>query len=162
MRCQGFTSTGRQCRNFIKMGEKYCSIKHSTSKPKHVEQIMDISPSAAKRNANLVPGASLMPQDLKDKLKTVFDGYGSDNLLELAKVFGPLIFNNLCDLATNGQSEETRLKASAFIIERIYGKAVQPLLVQGKVDINVGVIMINAKTEPENIIEIDAVTVDDE
>lgn len=71
----------------------------------------------------------LMPKELMERINK--DGY--TDLRQVSLEYGPKIFLELCDLALNSENEDTRLKAGAFITERIYGKAVQPIIVDANV-----------------------------
>lgn len=144
------------CKNYVKTGAEFC-YKHA--KPiEHIKkpgQPVDLSihTGMAKRYANLMTNHVLN----REMYNKVMDGYDGYSLKDMATFYGPLIFASMCELALNGKSEETRIKAGAFVSERIYGKQVQPISIEGNITHSLGVIMIpQVKTLQTNeIIELD-------
>ena len=111
-------------------------------------------PSGKERRAkNLITGKgtiNILNREMLDKIFANCDGYST--LKDACEFVGPKVFASLVDLSLNGEGEDTRLKAGAIVIDRIYGK--QAIVIEANVKNELSVILMPALKEA-NIIELD-------
>lgn len=145
--CQFITNRKLRCKAKQKPKSKYC--------PRHTKAVFNRdnkieSPGIKQRMTNLMPTLN------RETYNAIMDGYDTLSLNEMAQVYGPLIFARMCELALNGQTEDTQLKAGAFVSDKIYGKAVQLIQIDAKVAHQVLEIIRIPELLPQKIIELDA------
>lgn len=103
-----------------------------------------------KRNANLIPGGVAgIPKNIRDMMIEV------GNQKELADKYAPAILASLVDLAMNCPNMTVRSSTAMYLADRVYGKAIQPLVVEGNINMNIGVIYLPPKPEIKDIDIID-------
>lgn len=50
-----------------------------------------------------------------------------DDIMEMAREYAPIALKALTDIAEAGESESARVSASSVLLDRAYGKAIQPV-----------------------------------
>lgn len=90
----------------------------------NVVQITENPPVKRRGNPNLKKGVVLNPGG-RPKLTEEQKAEKFD-LIQACRAYAPKAMETLIDLAQNAQQASVRMQAASIIIERAYGKAVQP------------------------------------
>ena len=144
MTCTYKTRYG-DCKNYVKKGHIYCwkHVKqHSRLDPRDLS-----NPGIAKRMQNLIR----VPNIPSHMVKMIED---CANQQEMAAKYAPAILASLVDLALHCEIPTVRASCCMYLSDKIYGKAIQPLLIEQNVKVSLGVIMLEAP-KINNVIEVD-------
>lgn len=135
MRCTFDTKQGKPCRNNVRDGETLCS-RHLHPRTKLIDPKDKSNPGVFKRQSNLVP---TMPKHLQEMVAKC----GSQK--ELAEQYAPAILAGLVELATTCENPAVKASVGMYLTDRIYGKSIQPILMEANVNVNTGIMILPSK-----------------
>jgi hypothetical protein len=145
----------KQCGKFNNGMKPYCGLhKNQPNKPGDAEKygITLVAKRAQGDFANMAEGRVYIPGELKELVNEILE---CKDHKELARKFGPAIFANLVDLATNAPETMIRAKLNMFLQEQLEGKARERLEISGELRHSLGMIYLPRNETNVEIIDMD-------